>query len=165
MRIVSIVLITPIIVPVVLIAIAVFYVYAKIGLVNSLTGIVLAHTVLAIPLVIMVVTSALKSYDMNQEMVARSLGASRPWAFFMITLPQIRFAVITGALLSFLTSFDEVIMALFVSGGANSTLTRNMFNALRDQIDPTIAAISTIMVLVTSVLLALAQVFGRPRSK
>jgi len=165
MRIVSIVLITPIIVPVVLVAIAVFYVYAKIGLVNSLTGIVLAHTMLAIPLVIMVVTSALKSYDMNQEMVARSLGASRPWAFFMITLPQIRFAVITGALLSFLTSFDEVIMALFVSGGANSTLTRNMFNALRDQIDPTIAAISTIMVLVTSVLLALAQVFGRPRSK
>ena len=84
--------------------------------------------------------------------LARSLGASRPRAFFLVTLPQIRFAVITGALLSFLTSFDEVIMALFVSGGANSTLTRNMFNALRDQIDPTIAAISTIMVLVTSVI-------------
>lgn len=165
MRFVSMVLVTPIIVPVVLVAIAVFYVYAKVGLVNSLTGIVLAHSMLAIPLVIMVVTSALKSYDMNQEMVARSLGASRPRAFFLVTLPQIRFAVITGALLSFLTSFDEVIMALFVSGGANSTLTRNMFNALRDQIDPTIAAISTIMVLVTSILLALAQVFGQPRRK
>lgn len=165
MRFVSMVLVTPIIVPVVLVAIAVFYVYAKLGLVNSLTGIVLAHSMLAIPLVIMVVTSALKSYDMNQEMVARSLGASRPRAFFLVTLPQIRFAVITGALLSFLTSFDEVIMALFVSGGANSTLTRNMFNALRDQIDPTIAAISTIMVLVTSILLALAQIFGKPRRK
>ena len=161
MRVFSIVLITPMIVPVILIAIAVFYVYVKIGLVNSLTGIVLAHSMLAIPLVMMVVTSALKSYDMNQEMVARSLGASRPRAFVMVTLPQIRFAVVTGALLSFLTSFDEVILALFVSGGANSTLTRNMFNALRDQIDPTIAAISTIMVLVTSILLALAQMFGK----
>ncbi len=165
MRFVSMVLITPIIVPVILVAIAVFYVYVKLGLVNSLTGIVLAHSMLAIPLVMMVVTSALKSYDMNQEMVARSLGASRARAFAVITLPQIRFAVITGALLSFLTSFDEVIMALFISGGANSTLTRNMFNALRDQIDPTIAAISTIMVLVTSILLALAQVFGQARRR
>ncbi len=161
-RFIHILLITPIIVPVVLVAIAVFYVYARLGLVNTLTGIVLAHSMLAIPLVIMVVTSALKTYDMSQEMVARSLGASRPRAFLMVTLPQIRFAVVTSALLSFLTSFDEVILAIFVSGGANSTLTRNMFNALRDQIDPTIAAISTIMVLVTTVLFAASQYFGRP---
>ena len=165
LRAISVMLITPLIVPVILIAIAVFYVYVKLGLVNSLTGIVLAHSMLAIPLVLLVVTSALKGYDMNQEMVARSLGASRPRAFLLVTLPQIRFAVVTGALLSFLTSFDEVILALFVSGGANSTLTRNMFNALRDQIDPTIAAISTIMVLVTSILLALSQFFGQPKSR
>jgi putative spermidine/putrescine transport system permease protein len=156
-------LLTPMIVPVILIAIAVFYVYVKLKLVNTLTGLVLAHSMLAIPLVLMVVTSALASYDMRQEMVARSLGASRPKAFLLITLPQIRFAVVTAALLSFLTSFDEVILAMFVSGGANSTLTRNMFNALRDQIDPTIAAISTIMILVTSLLLALSQAFGRAR--
>ena len=68
--------------------------------------------------------------------------------------------VITAALLSFLTSFDEVIVAIFVSGGSNSTLTRNMFNALRDQIDPTIAAISTIMIVVTSGLFVLSQFFG-----
>ena len=141
----------------------VFYVYVKIGLNNSLTGIVLAHSMLAIPLVILVITSALKTYDMSQEMVARSLGASRPRAFLMVTLPQIRFAIVTSALLSFLTSFDEVIMALFVSGGANSTLTRNMFNSLRDQVDPTIAAISTIMIVVTSLLLAVSQRFGRKR--
>lgn len=154
-------LITPIIVPVILVAIAVFYVYVQLKLVNTLTGIVLAHAMLALPLVIMIVTAALKSYDMNQEMAARSLGASRPKAFLTVTLPQIRFAVITSALLSFLTSFDEVILAMFVSGGANSTLTRNMFNALRDQIDPTIAAISTLMILVTTLLLAIAQTFGR----
>jgi putative spermidine/putrescine transport system permease protein len=98
---------------------------------------------------------------MNQEMAARSLGASRLRAFMVITLPQIRFSVITAALLSFLTSFDEVIVAMFVSGGENSTLTRNMFNALRDQIDPTIAAISTIMIVVSTSLLVLAQLFGK----
>ncbi len=156
-------LVTPIIVPVILVGIAVFYAYVQLKLVNTLAGIVFAHSVLAIPLVLLIVTSALKSYDMNQEMAARSLGASRLRAFLSVTLPQIRFAVITGAILSFLTSFDEVIVAMFVSGGENSTLTRNMFNALRDQIDPTIAAISTIMILVSSALLALSQLFGRKR--
>ena len=160
---IHVLLITPIIVPVILVAIAVFYVYVKLKLVNSLTGIVLAHSMLAIPLVIMIVTSALKSYDMNQEMVARSLGASRARAFLSVTLPQIRFAVISGALLAFLTSFDEVVLAMFVSGGGNSTLTRNMFLALRDQIDPTIAAISTLMIVVTTLLMALSQRFGQTR--
>jgi putative spermidine/putrescine transport system permease protein len=157
------VLVTPIIVPVILVAIGVFYVYAKIGLVNTLSGLVLAHSILAIPLVVVIVSSALKSFDLNQEMVARSLGANRLKAFFLVTLPQIKFAVVTGALLSFLTSFDEVIIAMFVSGAQNSTLTRNMFNALRDQIDPTIASISTIMIVVSSALLAATQLMGRSR--
>lgn len=100
---------------------------------------------------------------MNQEMVARSLGASRARAFWTVTLPQIRFSLVSAALLSFLTSFDEVILALFIAGGDNSTLTRNMFNALRDQIDPTIAAISTLMIVVTTLLLVLAQSYGRKR--
>ncbi len=154
-------LMTPMVVPVILVAIGVFYAYVKLGLVNTLTGLVLAHSILAVPLVVIIVSAALKSYDMNQERVARSLGASRLAAFLLVTLPQIRFAVITSALLSFLTSFDEVIIALFVSGAENATLTRNMFNALRDQIDPTIAAISTIMIVVSSVLLAAAQFLGR----
>src|SRR6266568_3305084 len=123
------VLLTPIVVPVILVGIGVFYAYVRIKLVNTLTGLVLAHSMLAIPLVMMVVTSALQSYDMNQEMVARSLGASRPRAFLSVTLPQLRFALGTAAVLSFLTSFDEVVIAMFVSGGDNSTLTRNMFTA------------------------------------
>ncbi len=154
-------LLTPIVVPVILVGIGVFYVYARLGLVNTLIGIVMAHSMLAVPLVVMIVTSALKSYDANQELVARSLGASRPKAFFLVTLPQIRFSVVTSAVLSFLTSFDEVIVALFVSGGANSTLTRNMFASLRDQIDPTIAAISTLVIVLTSALLLISQIFGR----
>lgn len=78
-----------------------------------------------------------------------------------MTLPQIRFSVITGALLTFLTSFDEVIVALFIFGGDNSTLTRKMFLALRDQIHPTIAAISTVMIVFTTGLLAISQLFGK----
>lgn len=160
-RLVSLLLITPIVIPIILVGTAIFYAYVRLKLVNSLIGVVLAHSILAIPIVIMIVTSALKSFDMNQERVARSLGASRVTAFFTVVMPQIKFAVLTAAVLSFLTSFDEVIVSLFVSGGDNSTLTRIMFTALRDQIDPTIAAISTIMIVVTSLLLALAQMFGR----
>ena len=157
------ILLMPIIVPVILVGIGVFYAYVRLKLVNTMLGLVLAHSMLAIPLVMMVVTSALKSYDLNQEMVARSLGASRPKAFFLVTLPQISFALSTSAVLSFLTSFDEVVVAMFISGGDNSTLTRNMFNALRDQIDPTIAAISTVMIVISSLLVALSQLFGRKR--
>ena len=160
-RLISLLLITPIVIPVILVGTAVFYAYVKLHLVNSLAGIVLAHSILAIPIVVMIITSALKSFDMNQERVARSLGASRTKAFFMIVVPQIKFAILTSAVLAFLTSFDEVVVSIFISGGDNSTLTRNMFAALRDQIDPTIAAISTIMITVTSLLLGLAQIFGR----
>lgn len=153
-------LITPMIVPVILIAIGTFYAYGRVGLNNTITGLVLAHTALAAPLVMIVITAALRTYDLNQELVARSLGASRLKAFFIITLPQIKFSVMTAALLSFLTSFDEVIIAIFISGGSNATLTKHMFSALRDYIDPTIAAISTILILLSTVLLLATQFIG-----
>jgi len=156
-------MITPMMVPVVLVAIGAFYAYVQLQILYTVTGLVLAHTVLALPLVVIVTGSALKSYDMSQEDAARSLGAPRWKAFLTVTLPQIRFAVVTSALLSFLTSFDEVVVAMFVSGGDNPTLTRNMFNALRDQIDPTIASISTIMILVTTGMMVLAQIFGQKK--
>ena len=160
-RVLHMLLLTPLVVPVILIGIGVFYVYVKLKLVNSLTGLVLAHSMLAIPVVMMVTGSALKTFDLNQERVARSLGASRWQAFRQVTLPQIRFSVITAAVLAFLTSFDEIIVSLFISGGDNATLTRNMFNALRDQVDPTIAAISTLIVAATSLLLAGTQLLGK----
>lgn len=154
-------LISPMMVPIILIAVAVFYVFVKLQLVNTLFGIVLAHSVLALPLVIIVVVAGLKTFDMNQERVARSLGASRARAFLTVTLPQIRFSVISGALLAFLTSFDEVIVALFIAGSENATITRIMFLALRDQIDPTIASISTIIIVLTIALLLMSQLFGK----
>jgi putative spermidine/putrescine transport system permease protein len=154
-------LITPMIVPVILIAIGTFYAYGKVGLNNTITGLVLAHSVLAAPLVMIIITSALRNYDLNQERVARSLGATRIKAFFVITLPQIKFSIVVAALLSFLSSFDEVIVSIFVSGGSNATLTKHMFAALRDFIDPTIAAISTIMIIVSASLLIATQFIGK----
>ncbi|WP_318030561.1 ABC transporter permease [Rhizobium ruizarguesonis] len=154
--------ILPLAVPSVLIAIGTLFVFARLGLVNTTYGLVAAHTMLAIPFVVIVTTAGLISYDLNQEMAARSLGASRARAFFTVTLPQIKFSVITSALFAFFVSFDEVIVGMFVSSGTEGTLNRKMFNALRDQVDPTIAAISTCLVGISLILLVLAQLF-RPR--
>ncbi|NDB68367.1 MAG: ABC transporter permease subunit [Methylocystaceae bacterium] len=109
---------------------------------------------------VITVLSSLNDYDMTQEMAARSMGSSRPRAFFEITLPQIKFSVMTGAFLAFITSLDEVVVAKFISGGENATITRRMFNALRDQIDPTIAAISTCLIIISVLALASVQIFG-----
>lgn len=97
-------------------------------------------------------------------MVARSLGASRPRAFLTVTLPQIRISVISGALLAFITSLDEVVISLFIAGGDKATLTKRMFNALRDEIDPTIASISTLLIVLSVLLLGLSQ-FIQSRAK
>lgn len=145
-------LIVPLIIPVIIIAIGVFYLYARLGLVNTVTGLVLAHTVLALPFVVIITTAGLQQFDMNQERVARSLGASRLGAFFSVTAPQIRPSLASAAFFAFITSFDEVVIALFVSRGTSSTLTRKMFTSLRDQVSPTIAAISTMLILLTILL-------------
>lgn len=157
------IMISPMMVPVILVAIGLFYFFVQFKMVNSIPGLVLGHSLVAMPLVLIIILSALKNYDMNQEKVARSLGATRLRAFMEITLPQIKFSIISASLIAFLTSFDEVIISLFVSGGDNSTITRSMFLALRDQIDPTIAAISTILIIISSGLLLITQIFGKQK--
>ena len=154
------IMISPMMVPIILVAIGLFYFYVQFNMVNSIPGLVLGHSLVAMPLVLIIVLSALKNYDMNQEKVARSLGASRSRAFIEITLPQIKFSLVSAGLISFLTSFDEIIISLFVAGGDNSTITRSMFLALRDQIDPTIAAISTILIIISSGLLIASQMIS-----
>ena len=157
------IMISPMMVPVILVAIGLFYFFVQFKMVNSIPGMVLGHSLVALPLVLIIILSALKNYDMNQEKVARSLGATRLRAFMEITLPQIKFSIISASLIAFLTSFDEIIISLFVAGGDNSTITRSMFLALRDQIDPTIAAISTILIIISSGLLLITQMFGKQK--
>lgn len=145
------VLVAPLAIPAILLAIGMFFVYASAGLLNTLTGLVIAHTLVAIPFVIITMTAGFKTYDLSQEMVARSLGANRLYAFFTVTLPQVKFPVISSALLAFIVSFDEVVISVFISAGQQSTLTKVMFQTLRDDIDPTIAAVSTLMLVIATV--------------
>lgn len=145
-------LISPLAVPTILIAVGIFFVYARLGgTLNTIHGLVLGHTVVAMPFVILTMMAGFESYDMSQEMVARSLGASRFRAFMTVTLPQLKFSVATSMLLAFLVSFDELIISLMVASGPMSTLSRVTFATLRDDVDPTLAAVSTLMLVVTSV--------------
>jgi putative spermidine/putrescine transport system permease protein len=149
MRYVRFVLMLPLMVPIIIVAVGVFFVYARTGLVNSMTGLILADTMLGLPYVLISVSADLRTFDPTQEMVARSLGMNRLRSFMTVTLPQIRSSVISAAVFVFIQALDETVVALFVSGGENQTLTRRMFITLRDEIDPTIAAISTLLTALT----------------
>ncbi len=105
-----------------------------------------------------------ENYDFDQELAARSLGASRAMALWTITVPQVKFSIQTGAFLAFITSLDEVVISMLISGGDNATITRRMFNSLRDQLDPTIAAISTCLIIVSITVLIGVQLIGRRKN-
>lgn len=142
-------LMLPLMVPHIIAAIGIFFVYARFGMNNSLLGIVFAHTMLAIPFVLITTLSGLQGYDMAQERAAQSLGVNRVQAFLKITAPQIKGSIIAGALFAFISSLDEVVVSLFISGGATSTLPKRMFVALRDEVDPTIASISSLLIIIS----------------
>jgi len=143
------VLMLPLMVPIIIVAVGVFFVYAQTGFVNTVTGLVIADTMLGLPYVLIAVGADLRTFDHTQEMVARSLGMNRFRSFMIVTLPQIKSSVIAGAVFVFIQALDETVVAMFISGGANQTLTRRMFVALRDEIDPTIAAISSMLTALT----------------
>lgn len=139
-------LMVPLMIPHIVVAVGVFFLFARIGLNNTLTGLILAHTMLAIPFVLITTLSGMQGFDMNQERAAQSLGVNRLTAFLKVTAPQIKGSIIAGALFAFISSFDEVVVSLFLSGGPTSTLPKRMFVALRDEVDPTIAAISSLLI-------------------
>ena len=119
---------------------------------------------LAIPFVLITTLSGLQGFDMSQERAAQSLGVTRLKAFLLVTAPQIKGSIIAGALFAFISSLDEVVVSLFVSGGATSTLPKRMFVALRDEVDPTIAAISSLLIITSLGIGLAAMVAGRRRS-
>jgi putative spermidine/putrescine transport system permease protein len=157
MRVIHMTLLLPLVVPIIITAVGIFFVYARVGLVATLSGLILANVMLALPYVIISVVAGLQSFDATQEMVARSLGMNRWRSFFAVTLPQIKSSVLAGAIFAFISAVDETIVALFISGGQYQPLTKRMFTALRDEIDPTIAAISTLMTAVSFMLVLIAS--------
>ncbi|GLK71524.1 ABC transporter permease [Ancylobacter dichloromethanicus] len=165
LRSLQVVLMLPLVVPIVITAVGVFLVYANIGLLATMTGLILANVMLSLPYVITSVLVGLRKFDPAQEMVSRSLGMNRLRTFFIVTLPQIRPSVITGLLFAFISALDETVVALFISGGQYQTLTKRMFTALRDEIDPTIAAISTLLTAMSFLVVMLASLNARGTAK
>lgn len=155
------ILISPMIVPVVIVAVAMFFGYAAIGLNNTYLGLILSHATLATPFVVITVTATLSGFDRSLTRAAASLGATPITAFRMVTLPLIAPGVISGALFAFVTSWDEVVVALFLSSPEQRTLPRQMFSGIREQISPTITAAATCLVLLAALLMAVTELLRR----
>jgi putative spermidine/putrescine transport system permease protein len=153
-------MLSPIIMPTVVLAIGLFFVFSRWHLIGSTWGLVLAHTVLALPLVIVSVSASLQRMDPRLERAARSLGA-RPWMVLRrVTLPLLLPGITTGALFAFATSWDEVVSAIFLTSPQNRTLPVVMWEQVTTQLDPTLAVAATLVMVTTVVLLvgaALAQ--------
>lgn len=160
-RLINAAILTPVIVPGIIVAIGVYFFYARIGLIGSPLGLILAHTCLAVPFVVINVSATLYGFDRRLEHAAMSLGAS-PWATFrQITLPLVAPGIFAGAVFAFITSFDELLVALFVSANTAVTLPRLMWDQIRFNIEPTIAAVSTLLIAFTTLLMLSAEMLRR----
>lgn len=140
------ILISPMVVPVVIVAVSSYLFFAPLGLGNSYISLILVHAVLGVPFVIITVTATLQGFNQNLVRAAASLGAPPLTAFFRVTLPLIAPGVISGALFAFATSFDEVVVTLFLAGPEQATIPRQMFSGIRENLSPTIAAAATLLI-------------------
>lgn len=169
-RVVMAILISPMIVPIIIIATGLFFFYSNpcsiLGfqcgrLTSTYLGVVLAHTTLGIPFVIITVTATLSGFDQSLIRASASLGASPRVTFFKVIMPLILPGVISGALFAFVTSFDEVVAVLFIAGPDQQTIPRQMWNGIREAISPAILAVATILVVISIALLATVELLRR----
>jgi putative spermidine/putrescine transport system permease protein len=150
----------PIIVPTIILSIALYGVFSRLQLIGEWYGVAIAHTVLALPFVVILVGAGLRTFDEAQEQAAAGLGAAWPRIIWRVTLPQLRPSLISAAFLAFISSFDELVLAMFLSG-ASMTLPKKMFDNIMMEIDPTIAAVSVLQILLVGLCLGLTSLFGR----
>ena len=155
------VLISPMIVPLIISAAGMYFFYSRIGLQGTYFGVVLAHAALGIPFVIITVTATLVGFDRSLTRASASLGAGPIRTFFKVQMPLILPGVISGGLFAFITSFDEVVVVIFVGSAAQQTLPWQMFTGLREQISPTILAVATILVMISIALLITVELLRR----
>jgi putative spermidine/putrescine transport system permease protein len=155
------ILISPMIVPLIITATGLFFFYSQTGLAGTYLGIIMAHATLGIPFVIITVTATLVGFDQSLNRAAASLGASPTTTFFQITMPLILPGVISGALFAFVTSFDEVVVVLFVAAFDQQTIPRQMWNGIREQLSPAILSVATILVIVSIGLLTTVELLRR----
>ena len=154
-------LISPMIIPLIISAAGMFFFYSKIGLAQTYPGLILAHTALGIPFVVITVTATLIGFDQNLIRASQSLGANTITTFRKVVMPLILPGVISGALFAFVTSFDEVVVVLFLAGFEQRTIPRQMWAGIREQISPTILAVATILITFSVILLATVELLRR----
>lgn len=164
-RLITAILLSPIIVPLIIVAAGMFFFYTRFGLVGTYAGVIIAHAALGIPFVIITVTATLTGFDTSLFRAGLSLGASPVKAFWDIVVPLIRPGVISGALFAFVTSFDEIVLVLFLAGPEQRTIPRQMFSGLREQINPTILAVATLLIVVSISLLLTIEILRRRSEK
>ena len=155
------ILISPIIIPIVITAAGMFYFYASIGLSSTLTGLVLAHAALGVPFVVITVSATLVGFDHNLVRAGASLGANPVRVFFKVTLPMILPGVVSGALFAFITSWDELVVAIFLAGAEEHTLPRRMWSGIRELLSPTITAVATMLILFSILLMVTMELLRR----
>lgn len=155
-------MLSPMIVPLIISAAGMYFFYARFGdLTSGYVGIILAHTVLGTPFVVITVTASLSNFDDNLIRAAQSLGASGMRTFFKVTMPLITPGMISGGLFAFITSFDEVVIALFLTSAEERTMTIQMWSGIREEISPTILAVATLLILFSVLLLTTLEALRR----
>lgn len=157
-------LLSPMIVPVVILGVGTFLLFSRWHLTGTMTGLVVAHTVLAIPFVIVAVMASARTLDTTLELAAASLGANRWKTFARVTLPLIMPGVVAGALFAFITSWDEIVVAIFMTSPTMRTLPVVIWSQVRTSLDPSLAAAGTLLVAISTLALVAAQLLQRVRS-
>lgn len=160
-RVITALLLSPMIVPLIIIAAGMFFFYTQFNLVGTFTGLIIAHAALGVPFVIITVTATLSGFDRSLFVAGLSLGASPIKVFWDVVIPLIRPGVISGGLFAFVTSFDEVVLVLFLAGPEQRTIPRQMFSGLREQINPTILAVATLLVVLSATMLFVLEALRR----
>jgi putative spermidine/putrescine transport system permease protein len=160
-RLITALLLSPMIVPLIIIAASMFFFYTQFNLVGTFTGLIIAHAALGVPFVIITVTATLSGFDRSLFVAGLSLGASPVKVFWDVVIPLIRPGVISGGLFAFVTSFDEVVLVLFLAGPEQRTIPRQMFSGLREQINPTILAVATLLIVLSATLLFTLEALRR----
>ena len=159
------ILISPMIVPLIITAAGMFFFYAKINLVYTFTGIILAHVALSTPFVVITVTATLVGFDTNMTKASQSLGARPMRTFFKVIMPLILPGVISGALFAFITSFDEVVIVMFMASLDQLTIPKQMWAGIRQEISPVILCMATCLVALSIFLLTTVELLRRRSDK
>ncbi len=155
------VLISPMVVPLIISGAGMFFFFSSVNLANTFLGVILAHTALGTPFVVITVTATLVGFDHSLTRAAANLGASPTRTFFKITMPLILPGVVSGGLFAFITSFDEIVIVLFVAGVEQRTIPREMWSGIREDLSPTILAVATLLVLLSIALLTTVELLRR----